>query len=338
MHNDGVEPEIVLREISALFTAPFRNHSEDVLEDTSAFESMCPHCFMMGSHMFVSKGFLRKHEYCCLTCSDRTSKCVRFQYCGNATKSNFLWDDAFCESCDRSIQRAAAGDVDLEKVFLESSDNNNQSVGCSASVDAVSIWNGDYKSSASVQEGDSFVCRTPMSNQIIDPVCHQSHRPFEPTHDQPACADQVEPDHCEIIENANKPWCTIYCALVHWPGEDRVHIDRYRHLWCHRAWIERWIRSCGGDQAWTMRRILAHFRWRQKFRVDTIMDEVNCPGHIGQDHPPPFSRPHFGRHPITAALPAAPVAHCRARKVIRCVPGARAARPFYSIPPPIPPQ
>ena len=90
-----------------------------------------------------------------------------------------------------------------------------------------------------------------------------------------------------------EPWEYLREALLSWPGPERVNIDRYRamlchkvrllsvlchkvwllrcvsvlchNVWllCHKVWLLRWLRSCEGDAVWAMKRILTHLEWRQ---------------------------------------------------------------------------
>jgi hypothetical protein len=112
-----------LAEVAALLTVPFQLDNLDTNSSTESavhnFFAACPWCGMESSHIFVSKGFLRKDEFMCVTCNMRTSKCVKHALCKSATKSTFIWDDSLCIICDEEIQKIGSGEISLG-AFIQS--------------------------------------------------------------------------------------------------------------------------------------------------------------------------------------------------------------------------
>eukprot|EP00960_Hanusia_phi_P075738 768461-Hanusia_phi.AAC.2 len=70
----------------------------------------------------------------------------------------------------------------------------------------------------------------------------------------------------DAVNRANaKTWEIMRDALLTWPGPERSDIDLYREMICHKG--------SSNDPVWALKRILTHLKWRQEYRVDTIMEE-----------------------------------------------------------------
>ena len=323
-----------LADVAALLTVPLLSEPIDPNQEIlDVFLSQCPWCGLNSNHLLIAKGILRKDEYKCASCSQRTSKCVQFSFCGKATKSNFLWDDSICCSCEEKIQEVGNGDLSFGK-FVQNLQYHSKASKCDANgdeelivsdssvrcdvfsvphTDSMGVTNESFEKSKSneMESGTEsnliddldllgiFCASKTLNPDELNPDGDNVH--FQPENKSFSSDDKQSAMSKILIREASnsnlqsdlqrssmgnqsvtepslheydESWQAVREVVLNWPGPERADVDRYRELCSHKAWVRRWVVSCGGDEAWAVRRILAHLKWRQEYRLDTIMDEV----------------------------------------------------------------
>jgi hypothetical protein len=276
-------PDDFFSDFAALLSAPLQLDSQESQSFESSFFALCPGCGLESTHALVSKGFLRKDEYSCITCSQRTSKCIQFSICRGVTKSNFLWDDAHCESCEKKIQMVGNGETTFG-IFVQNFKEQSAIVEGKENEPDTSVRNSELH--ALTDSGSDVGVKLkndiePSSNTVSDhaePDLLASSSEIEQTI-SPQTLNSSPNDNSNsnigvLPIESDEPWIAVRDVVLNWPGPERADVDLYRHLCAHKAWVNRWVVSCSGDEAWAVRRILAHLKWRQQYGLDTIMDEV----------------------------------------------------------------
>lgn len=232
---------------------------KECLAGSESIEAFCSHCSTTSKHQLVERHRARKDEYICTACTERTCKCLKYGICHGAAKSNFLWDDALCGECDRQFaaSHSTRGRPEYEKRGREREDALNRN------FEAMMVMADEERMSRVPSEEKSLVSPDNVVSlkKALQQQVSKIPRPFKKI-------TRRKPD--DVLE----PWEVLRDALLSYPcPQQRADVEKYRKMCCHKAWLNRWIIGSEMDPAYAMRRILVHLKWRQDYKLDTIMDE-----------------------------------------------------------------
>ena len=300
--NPEMQADNLFSDIASLLSVPLKQDRVDGADESSMF-AVCPWCGLESTHVLVSKGFLRKDEFSCITCSQRTSQCEQHTVCQGVTKSSFFWDDALCSNCEEQIQKVSKGEISLG-AFLRNFQEQSivtelQSDGDMSQVPFSPAQGNEAEPVEMPVGSDPHVgapeCRSKHSVVLFDncEAAGKNALGLSSDREKVLSTDQDLTNQTGSMTNQTgspssplassilgegasepEPWMTVRDVILNWPGPEREDVHRYRELCSHKAWVRRWIKSCAGDEAWAVRRIFAHLKWRQQYGLDTIMDEV----------------------------------------------------------------